>query len=496
MAYNTFIPIVNNGLVLYLDAGNRKSYPGSGTTWTDLTSNVNNGTLVNSPSFNNSNVGSFVFNGTNNYVSSFPIQISGTDSKTIEVWFNSGTTSRAGLCGTTGNVGVNGWSFLINRTTAGNLTYFHNGGSILQVSAGISINNWYQGVVVYNSTTAVGTLYLNGLQVGSPLSSFSAMSTSSFNGVIGNEDQGLTSPFKGNISIVRIYNRTLSASEVLQNYNATKLRYYTHIDSDAQRFLDATQITTESLVSAVNLLVIDLKTYGIWDKMKAIYPVVGGTAFTHKFNLKDPRDADSAFRLSFLGGGWTHSSTGAQPNGSTSYADTFLIPSSVLTLYSNHLSFYSRTNTNVGGGNEIGGQWQQTSPVLAYTLYQFNGRNSDGNAVGSISSSDANRVIYSQTSPASFVVSSRTANNSLKMYTNGVLKGTNTSINTSTYNGLPQNKVIISAFNYFDGVTSSIFNYSNKECAFATIGDGLTDTEVANFYTAVQAYQTRLGRNV
>ena len=225
MAYNTFIPIVTNGLVLCLDAGNTKSYPGSGTTWTDLTSNVNNGTLVNSPSFNNSNVGSFVFNGTNNYVSSFPIQISGTDSKTIEVWFNSGTTSRAGLCGTTGNVGVNGWSFLINRTTAGNLTYFHNGGSILQVSAGISINTWYQVVAVYNSTTAVGTLYLNGLQVGSPLSSFSAMSTSSFNGVIGTEDQGLISPFKGNISIVRIYNRALSASEILQNYNATKARF-------------------------------------------------------------------------------------------------------------------------------------------------------------------------------------------------------------------------------------------------------------------------------
>jgi hypothetical protein len=211
--------------------------------------------------------------------------------------------------------------------------------------------------------------------------------------------------------------------------------------------------------------------------------------------LVNPVDSDAAYRLVF-NGGWTHSATGALPNGSNAYADTKLVPNTALTLYNNHISFYSRTNTNTGGGNDVGGQWQQVSPQLAATFYQSNGRNSDGNAVGSISSADVSRVIYTQTQPASFVVTSRVANNSLKSYTNGILKGTNTTVNSSIYNVLPRNNAYISAFNYFDGISSSVINYSNKQCAFASIGDGLTDAEALTLYNAVQAFQTTLNRQV
>ena len=223
--------IVKDGLILDLDAGKLDSYNRLGTTWNDISGNRNNGTLTNfsSPSpqtiWNGDNGGGIIFDGTNDYISSFPQQISDINSKTIEVWFRTTTTVRTGLCGTTSSTGVNGWSFLVNRTTAGNLTYFHNGGTILQVTAGILNNVWYQACVTYNSITAIGTLYLNGTQIGTPLGSFTSMGVSSYNGIIGNEDQLLTSPFKGNISVTRIYNRTLSASEVLQNYNATKGRY-------------------------------------------------------------------------------------------------------------------------------------------------------------------------------------------------------------------------------------------------------------------------------
>ena len=268
------------------------------------------------------------------------------------------------------------------------------------------------------------------------------------------------------------------------------LNYGRGFDSDAVTFLTTTGITNIVQQKAINELVIDLKGYGIWTKQKALYPVVGGTSARHAVNLRTP----GTYNLSFTAG-WVHSANGMLPNGSSDYADTNLIPSSALTLYNNHLSFYSRTNTTVGGGTDIGTQWQQTSPQLAYTFYQFNG-SSGGNAIGSISSADANRVIYTQTNPASFVVTSRTANNSLKSYTNGILKATNTTVNTSIYNGLPQNKVFISALNLNDGFTTSIVNYSNKQCAFASIGDGLTDTEAANFYTAVQKFQTTLGRQV
>lgn len=127
----------------------------------------------------------------------------------------------------------------------------------------------------------------------------------------------------------------------------------TSYDADAQLFFNAeaaagvTLTTTE--MDAVNQWVVDAKAIGIWTKFKAIYPFVGSTATSQKFNLKNPLDTNAAFRLSFIGGG-THSSNGYLPNGVNAWADTFLTPSTTLTLNSQHISYYSRTNSN---GTEV-----------------------------------------------------------------------------------------------------------------------------------------------
>jgi hypothetical protein len=215
--------LVTSGLVLDLDASNASSYPGSGTTWTDLSGNSNTGTLTNGPTFSSANGGSIVFDGTNDYVSSFPTQISGVGSKTVSAWIKINKTSRVGLAGTRSAVGTDGWVFTVNRTTYGNLTYFHTGGSELQVAAGIITNTWYNVCVTYNLASTTVILYLNGAQIGSPSTSFTAITPSSFNGVVG--DEHLSTPFGGNIAQTLIYNRALSASEVLQNYNVTKTRF-------------------------------------------------------------------------------------------------------------------------------------------------------------------------------------------------------------------------------------------------------------------------------
>jgi hypothetical protein len=68
------------------------------------------------------------------------------------------------------------------------------------------------------------------------------------------------------------------------------------LDPDAQAFLTATGITDPTITSAINTLVISLKNDGVWSRMVAIYPFVGGTADTHKYNLKNPQDTDAAFR--------------------------------------------------------------------------------------------------------------------------------------------------------------------------------------------------------
>ena len=82
--------IVKSGLVLYLDAGNQNSYPGTGTTWTDISRNNNNGTLTNGPTFNSENGGSIVFDGTNDYVST---ALTSTNSFTWNVWYKTNTVS-------------------------------------------------------------------------------------------------------------------------------------------------------------------------------------------------------------------------------------------------------------------------------------------------------------------------------------------------------------------------------------------------------------------
>jgi len=120
---------------------------------------------------------------------------------------------------------------------------------------------------------------------------------------------------------------------------------YPSIDPDCAAFLTATGITDPTISGAVCTLVTSMKANGTWAKCSAIYPMVGGTATTHKFNLKNPADTNAAFRLSFVGG-WTHSANGALPNGTNAYADTFLIPSVSLSLNSIHGSVYSRTNTD------------------------------------------------------------------------------------------------------------------------------------------------------
>ena len=242
-------------------------------------------------------------------------------------------------------------------------------------------------------------------------------------------------------------------------------------DSDAAAFVSAAGITDSTQQSAVNTLVTSLKSAGLWTKMKAIYPFVGGTATSHKFNLKDPRDLDAAYRLVF-NGGWTHSSTGALPNGTTGYADTKLNMSTVLSSFnSNHIAFYSRTQNLVDSANMGGGA--AGSYVTIERSTQWNGTTYINSAV------DPTTGLF---------VNTRNAVNSQKFFRNGSQLGsTNTTSITSSANA----NIFIGARNIGGGN-----QYAAREASFATIGDGLTDAEASAFYTAVQAFQTTLGRQV
>lgn len=246
-------------------------------------------------------------------------------------------------------------------------------------------------------------------------------------------------------------------------------------DVDAQAFITAANITDTTQKTAINQLVTDLKTYNIWTKMKAVYPFVGGTASSHKWNLKDPRDLDAAYRLVF-NGGWTHSSTGALPNGTTAYADTKLSALTVST--TNHLSYYSRTSA-VGVQIEMG--YYDSTPSSSNQLRLA------GNYISGLISLP---LLFTSTSNAQgFWLGSKRANNDREIYKNGISETTSTTIEATNH----ADKIIfIGARNENSGANY----FSTKECAFSSIGDGLSDTDSTNLYTAVQNFNTTLSRQV
>jgi hypothetical protein len=255
------------------------------------------------------------------------------------------------------------------------------------------------------------------------------------------------------------------------------------VDADATAFITATGITDATQKSAINTLVDDLKSYGIWSKTKAIYPMIGGTATTHKFNLKDARDVDAAFRLTF-NGGWTHSSNGATPNGTTGYANTYLNPvAQSLTSADGHLSYYARTAATTADPAEIAnftnfstafvlqskGELTQNRFFFGYPLRAF-------------------KIVSA--AATGFMLGSSSGNSRRDIYNNGTSVGNNTSVDTAT---LGNYNLYIGCGNIGGTSTAS---FSDAQCSFASIGNELTSTEVANYYTAVQAFQTTLSRQI
>jgi hypothetical protein len=258
------------------------------------------------------------------------------------------------------------------------------------------------------------------------------------------------------------------------------------LDPDAEAFITAAGITNATQITAVNQLVLDVKAYGLWNKIMALYPFVGGTAFSHKFNLKNPVDTDLGFRIIF-NGGWTHSSTGILPNGVTAWGDTKFRPNNFYTNWNPadhlddiHIAYYSRTNAisgaDMGGANTSYARGVYIMPSYAVNQYI--------NVYGTGS------IVTTSISPTTgFIMLKR--DNSLTTIKSG-RNGTSVS-NAQNVDNFGIYPIALSAIARFNDTRTF---FSTRELALASIGWGLTDTEEANFNTAVQAFQTTLGRNV
>ena len=209
--------------------------------------------------------------------------------------------------------------------------------------------------------------------------------------------------------------------------------------------------------------------------MTAIYPIVGGTTASHKYNLKDPQDTDGAYRVTFAGG-MTHSSNGIHFDGTTGYGDTHLDDN--FTAEGNkHLSVYSRTDYT-GTVCSIG----TFQAGIASTMFLIKYASNDGYFRLSWGSSPDATITNSK----GYFLASRDSSTSCEIYQDGTLKNTRTQ-GTGT-----------GAIPYYIGANynaGSAASFSPREYCFWSVGTGLSSTQCADLSTRVEALQVALGRN-
>jgi len=234
-------------------------------------------------------------------------------------------------------------------------------------------------------------------------------------------------------------------------------------------WINATGESDATIISALNTLESDLSNYGLTSKMTALYPFVGGTSTKHSYNFMNT----AAYQITF-NGGWTHNSTGALPNGTNDYANTSLPASTFGTNYM--LSFYSRTNSD-GLTSDLGLHDSGEMEVLT----RF------GNTLYMDIPVTNQRISVLNNNSTGFYIFANNSTLGRKGYKNNseIISSSFLNVNLYPYN------IIFSAWGYLPQM-----RYSNRELAFGGFGSNFTSTDASNYYTAVQAFQTTLGRQV
>lgn len=239
------------------------------------------------------------------------------------------------------------------------------------------------------------------------------------------------------------------------------------IDPDASKVIEAIRSTgvviTRPMIEYAHYLISNMKAIGTWDLCNAVYGFVGGTAAAHKFNWKDLRDVDAAFRLTFVGG-VTHSNNGFNGDGTTGYANTFLVPNTNLSTSIN-LGIYTRSSQY--DTLDCLGAYRLGEPTVRMII-RASSYTSIATGLTSLSSNDR---IDSAAILSKGYYAMNSNSTALQNWFNGnLISGTNTSYGVT---GKSARSFTLGAIG--EGTAQSF--YSNRNFAFTSIGAGFTNTQ-------------------
>jgi len=256
-------------------------------------------------------------------------------------------------------------------------------------------------------------------------------------------------------------------------------------DIDVIKFVSAAGITGGTEFSAINYLVLSLKKNNLWNRIHALYPFVGGTESTHKFNLKNPVGTNAGFRLTFSGS-VTHDSNGVTYSSVNGCSNTFLSPSTTITLNRETMAVYSRSSFSGASGGIDMGAATTTTQRSELTIRS----NLDGYGASINSTTAGNRSVTGITNGAGFFMASRQVSTDLRIYINGSQTGsTQTSLNNGTRTA---RQMYIGCRNVLDVPQG----FTGRNFSLALIGAEYTPSEASTWYTIVQQYNTMLNRQV
>jgi hypothetical protein len=357
-------------------------------------------------------------------------------------------------------------------------------------SASVASGSW--NIVHGTFGSSVAVLYVNGLGQAYQPTTGSSVGYNASNQLYAGGTYGLDSGFyTGSMANITVNNADLDGLAVNKNYNAIAtrfslpVRYPTVTDADAFNFVEVAGIVEDVELAALNTLVLDLKANNLWSKMVAIYPFIGGSAFTHKYNLKDT----NLYTLAFLGG-INHTSLGVETTDSNAEGRTGLIPRTALSNISSsaHVSMNFNTNSSASYNVFIGntpnypaassfkqgisiahGYFGSTKPyatAFSNTVPNLPTRVGDGQGLWAVSRVEDVVSGYRRSAVQDFSITATGA--------------------TFTDNDSKNSQVKLFRYNY-GGSPGLIVN-----CA--TVGDGLTQTDVDNLYTVLNTYNTSLSR--